>query len=103
MPCQADNSSLYGRSFYGAFVLQGFKIGERRPVKTVPQCKYYIANRAKISRPLAHSCDAERLLNNASQPVGILLDDLLLLAFDHDARQRFSPRITQQQPPALAQ
>ena len=72
------------------------KTGFSHPVKTASPCKSYTADRAKIAHlPAASSC-AERLFNDSRQGVGVTIYGLLLLALDHDAREGFRSRITQQ-------
>lgn len=58
-----------------------------RSVKNGSQCKSYTADRAKISHPAPRSECAERLFNDGGEVVSVLLNRLLLLAFDHDARE----------------
>jgi hypothetical protein len=55
-------------------------------VKIVSQCKSYTANCEKISQTIKHSRRAERVPDSFGQCARILLDQLLPLAFDHNAR-----------------
>jgi hypothetical protein len=61
--------------------------GSCQSVNRVRECKTYTANRVSFS--LSEGC-----LDNVGQVVRVTFDTVLLLAFDHDARQPLCARIT---------